>query len=304
MNSLHKRSKKASSKEFIKSPKSGKYANGRWTEKEHYLFLLAVREFGRDWKKIEHVVKTRSSTQARSHAQKVLKQDIPEQLEEEIQKLAKVYGKPEGNERFSINSISTGEDGQGALRGAKGKRKTKSDDKELGEMKENGNIISNVSSVKSEKGSPTSSMSEEFDEDSDYSYCIKPYSKLFAVQRIAKKKTLLGKRKANANNVPLLPNSEFSEVRKDSIVTNTSAWATNAASPLKLMATKRIATPVTQEENIQSQAKDGILNQSDNSSKIKNGCQDDDSFKETERGSLKLPLMGMRRGVSMELPVP
>lgn len=41
----------------------------------NYHFLLAVKDHGRDWKKIEQVVKTRSSTQARSHAQKVLKED-------------------------------------------------------------------------------------------------------------------------------------------------------------------------------------------------------------------------------------
>lgn len=47
--------------------------NGRWTDQEHLIFLAWVIEFGRDWKKIEFYVQTRSSSQARSHAQKVLK---------------------------------------------------------------------------------------------------------------------------------------------------------------------------------------------------------------------------------------
>lgn len=47
--------------------------NGRWTDLEHLIFLAWIMEFGRDWKKIEFYVHTRSSSQARSHAQKVLK---------------------------------------------------------------------------------------------------------------------------------------------------------------------------------------------------------------------------------------
>ena len=48
---------------------SGKQ-NGRWTQEEHALFLRALDIYGREWKKVETYVKTRSSAQIRSHAQK------------------------------------------------------------------------------------------------------------------------------------------------------------------------------------------------------------------------------------------
>lgn len=49
------------------------FQQGRWTQYEHLIFLACIIHFGRDWKKIEYHVQTRSSSQARSHAQKVLK---------------------------------------------------------------------------------------------------------------------------------------------------------------------------------------------------------------------------------------
>ncbi|CAI2372058.1 unnamed protein product [Moneuplotes crassus] len=49
------------------------YQKGKWTSYEHLIFLACVIHYGRDWKKIEEHVKTRSASQARSHAQKVLK---------------------------------------------------------------------------------------------------------------------------------------------------------------------------------------------------------------------------------------
>lgn len=52
---------------------SSELNQGRWSDIEHLIFLACISEFGRDWKKIEFYVRTRSSAQARSHAQKVLK---------------------------------------------------------------------------------------------------------------------------------------------------------------------------------------------------------------------------------------
>lgn len=48
------------------------FNQGRWSDAEHNLFLEGIDKFGKDWKKVEEFVGTRSSTQARSHAQKVL----------------------------------------------------------------------------------------------------------------------------------------------------------------------------------------------------------------------------------------
>ena len=43
---------------------------GRWTEEEHQKFIDGILEYGNEWKKVQQIIKTRSSTQARSHAQK------------------------------------------------------------------------------------------------------------------------------------------------------------------------------------------------------------------------------------------
>lgn len=43
---------------------------GRWTRQEHEAFLLGLKEFGREWKKVAYKIPTRTSAQIRSHAQK------------------------------------------------------------------------------------------------------------------------------------------------------------------------------------------------------------------------------------------
>ena len=47
-------------------------SNGRWTKEEHNKFIEGIIKFGNDWKKVQKYVSTRTSTQARSHAQKFL----------------------------------------------------------------------------------------------------------------------------------------------------------------------------------------------------------------------------------------
>lgn len=44
--------------------------NGRWTKKEKQLFIEALNKFGKNWKKVQAFVGTRTGTQIRSHAQK------------------------------------------------------------------------------------------------------------------------------------------------------------------------------------------------------------------------------------------
>nr|CCA17997.1 predicted protein putative [Albugo laibachii Nc14] len=43
---------------------------GRWTEQEHESFLVGLRLYGREWKKVASKIRTRTSAQIRSHAQK------------------------------------------------------------------------------------------------------------------------------------------------------------------------------------------------------------------------------------------
>jgi SHAQKYF class myb-like DNA-binding protein len=49
---------------------SVKIKNGRWTKDEHFRFLEALKLYGKEWKRVQEHVCTRTSTQARSHAQK------------------------------------------------------------------------------------------------------------------------------------------------------------------------------------------------------------------------------------------
>jgi len=51
-------------------PKEGSYNCGRWQPDEHQRFVEAILKFGNEWKQVQKYVKTRSSSQARSHAQK------------------------------------------------------------------------------------------------------------------------------------------------------------------------------------------------------------------------------------------
>lgn len=44
--------------------------DGHWTEAEHALFLECWHKYGKAWKKIAAVMKTRSNEQIRTHAQK------------------------------------------------------------------------------------------------------------------------------------------------------------------------------------------------------------------------------------------
>lgn len=47
-----------------------KFNTGRWSAEEHHKFIEAMFLYGNEWKRVQQHIKTRSSTQARSHAQK------------------------------------------------------------------------------------------------------------------------------------------------------------------------------------------------------------------------------------------
>lgn len=48
------------------------YLVGRWSDEENQLFMTGYRLFGKNWRKIARVVKTRSNIQCRTHAQRML----------------------------------------------------------------------------------------------------------------------------------------------------------------------------------------------------------------------------------------
>ena len=56
----------------LKTINNSNSSNGRWSKEEHNKFIEAIIKFGNDWKKIQKYIPSRTSTQARSHAQKFL----------------------------------------------------------------------------------------------------------------------------------------------------------------------------------------------------------------------------------------
>ncbi len=67
-NAVPKKIKKLKKRE--NKQKESHFNTGRWQKEEHQRFVEAILKFGNEWKKVQKYVKTRSSTQARSHAQK------------------------------------------------------------------------------------------------------------------------------------------------------------------------------------------------------------------------------------------
>ena len=57
-------------KENENTESNNDYNSGRWNNEEHQKFIEGILKYGNEWKKVQSIIKTRSSTQARSHAQK------------------------------------------------------------------------------------------------------------------------------------------------------------------------------------------------------------------------------------------
>ena len=56
--------------EDLYSEEKETHKNGRWAEDEHKRFTTALEKHGKNWKRIQECVKTRTASQVRSHAQK------------------------------------------------------------------------------------------------------------------------------------------------------------------------------------------------------------------------------------------
>lgn len=232
------------------------YASGRWTEKEHYLFLLAVKDHGRDWKKIEEYVVTRSSTQARSHAQKVLKDDMVNSLDDEIQRLSKIYDKAVKSDKESSNAPSTKSNSQKSKNISKAKNKRKNGGKQIIEKLEAQEIIqkSSSSSICSEKANESVSYYDNSSEYSEYSYPDESNTKLFSIEKTKKRNVNLRKRKAKGKIMAPVKEAKVEENRKASSVTNASGWTSNTTSPIKVKAPKA-STPSPDRQNLPNKIK-------------------------------------------------
>jgi SHAQKYF class myb-like DNA-binding protein len=57
-------------KDSRRKKKESSFNTGRWHPEEHQRFIEALLKYGNDWKSVQRYVGSRSSTQARSHAQK------------------------------------------------------------------------------------------------------------------------------------------------------------------------------------------------------------------------------------------
>lgn len=62
----------AASKDIVSE---GRLNSGRWTVEEHKLFLKGLKQYGKNWKSIQNLIKSRSATQVRTHAQKFFSRD-------------------------------------------------------------------------------------------------------------------------------------------------------------------------------------------------------------------------------------
>lgn len=75
-----------SANKHLKNQQSPTHSNsktsGRWTSEEHKKFIEALKKYGKQWKKVEEYIQTRSGAQIRSHAQKYflkIQKEYPDQ---------------------------------------------------------------------------------------------------------------------------------------------------------------------------------------------------------------------------------
>ena len=108
INQKEKNNKENISENNIKSDSLSlkEFQSGRWTNKEHYKFIEGILTYGNEWKKVQNIIKTRSSTQARSHAQKFflrLKGLNQETLENEDKLVEYIMNTGDKKKRYNLS---------------------------------------------------------------------------------------------------------------------------------------------------------------------------------------------------------
>lgn len=267
-----KREKKAIFIQEQSQSDDSNYSNGRWTDEEHYLFLVAVKQHGKDWKLIEQVVKTRSSTQARSHAQKVLNDELYSNLDEEIKKfegiLKKAGKKNLEKEKPQLMKSKLEIPKRGSnKRGKKEERKVLERNSDIHEEVYSAHSIEDLDKNKDKDNSN----SEQMDYDSEYSCPEDPNTKLFAIERVIKKKPNRGKKRAKVTTAPTEINNGENRKRKDNIAIQSIASTTNSSSPAKTLPQNIVSFKETS-ENPSNHIESKNLKENDNVvPKIENG---------------------------------
>lgn len=83
--------------------------NGRWTKEEHRKFVEAVKLYGKNWKRVEEHVATRTGAQIRSHAQKFFNRIEKEHKldkEEALKKIASDVNSTQSDSSIKKRSFS------------------------------------------------------------------------------------------------------------------------------------------------------------------------------------------------------
>ena len=277
MSTSHKQVKRRTQRKR-KASNPDKYSNGRWTEMEHYLFLLAVKEHGKNWKKIEDFVKTRSSTQARSHAQKVLTDDLMQMLDEEIESMRlKLSIESPTKASTSEKSEKTEKEGVTSPSGVKGKRKSKRNSKTVQNQPEPIKVVqlANISPDPSAQSSQDEEGEENWSESSEYSYPDDPNAKVFSIETL-RRSARTNKKKTKPRQAPPKLTSEVDITRKDSVATNGSQATASCMSPGKTTASIQ-STP--KQNFSHSEIALHSLKQKERAETNKNGCRDESTRK-------------------------
>ena len=188
-----------------------KFQTGRWSEKEHQKFIEGILRYGNEWKNVQNIIKTRSSTQARSHAQKFflrLRKTIPQESFNNHDKIFKyIIGSCDKNE----NNIKLSQEQKDKLMSViKSNLRTEEN-------------INNISINKSDKdilknGSGLDELNEDEEED-NLGYNKQPESEIFGLQKkmscdleINKKRkiTFCSRKRRSSNDMSF--NSNFNKI--------------------------------------------------------------------------------------------